>query len=222
MCTFLQGSNIGIGCSGWDYYLGILTGALGPRALFFFSELQIQISAGQFWQRSRGMMAIAPPPAVGSPRPWYCKNALDPARRAMSYSPLTEFFLPLNDHPPPAGRRSDSPPLEAILPPFSSPIVEMPRSDEWERKLLRDLAGTVRIEPGERRLLANAAKWKRQGPRETDNDYEFRLYDNWPPWLYEAYELEEAILRILSARKGARRYLASLPLCTYVSHGLGL
>jgi hypothetical protein len=69
-------------------------------------------------------MAIAPPPAVGSPRPWYCKNALDPARRAMSYSPLTEFFLPLNDHPPPAGRRSDSPPLEAILPPFSSPIVE--------------------------------------------------------------------------------------------------
>ena len=70
----------------------------------------------------------------------------------------------------------------------------MPQSDEWERKLLRDLSGSVRIEPGERRLLANAAKWKLQGPRETDNDYELRVYDNWPPWLYEAYELEEAIL----------------------------
>ncbi len=85
-------------------------------AQFFFSEVQIQISAGQFWQHNRGNMAIRRQLLVRSARRGCQTKGLDPARRAMSYLSLTEFFLPLNDHSPPTRRRSD---LLASLRPFS-------------------------------------------------------------------------------------------------------
>ena len=76
---------------------------------WFFLELQIQFSAGQFWQRNRGNIGICRQPLVGSACRGCRTKWLDLACRAMSYLPLTDFFLPLNDHSPPAGRRYDSP-----------------------------------------------------------------------------------------------------------------
>ena len=48
--------------------------------------------------------------------------------------------------------------VEAVLPPH----VEMPRIDEWERKLLGNLSGSVRIYSEERVLLVRSAEWYRQ------------------------------------------------------------
>ena len=45
----------------------------------------------------------------------------------------------------------------------------MPRVDEWERKLLGNLAGSVRIDPDERVLLVRSFDWHRQGPRERND-----------------------------------------------------
>jgi len=81
--------------------------AQGSRSVFFFSELRIQFSAGQFWQRNRGNIGISPQPLVGSARRGRRTKGLDPARRGMPYLPLTEFFCPFNDHSPPAIRRGD-------------------------------------------------------------------------------------------------------------------
>ncbi len=73
----------------------------GPPDQFFFSELQIQISAGQFWQHNRGTMAIRWQPLVGSAC-WGCQTkGLDIARRAMSYLLLTYFFCLSMTIPPP-------------------------------------------------------------------------------------------------------------------------
>ncbi len=68
--------------------------------IFLFSETKIPISAAGFWSRSTGKMVDSPPPAVGSHRTGYSSNALDLARRAMPYLPLTDFFPPLPDHSP--------------------------------------------------------------------------------------------------------------------------
>ena len=78
-----------------------------------------------FRHRSAGKMAISPPLVVGSHRPGYYPNALDPARRSMPYLPLTQFFSPLYDHSPPAGRPSGSlarsrPPITPVFPPHQS------------------------------------------------------------------------------------------------------
>ena len=43
----------------------------------------------------------------------------------MPYLPLTKFFLPLNDRPPPTGRRSNSPAFWPYFTPVSPPLVEM-------------------------------------------------------------------------------------------------
>ncbi len=71
----------------------------------------------------------------------------------------------------------------------------MPRSDEWEQKLLGDLAGTVRIEPWERTLLARSFNWLRRRPREEDNDYDTRVLDNFPDYVIQAWEVEDAVRR---------------------------
>ena len=45
----------------------------------------------------------------------------------------------------------------------------MPHIDEWERKLLGNLAGSVQIYLEERVLLVRSAEWYRQRPRERDD-----------------------------------------------------
>ena len=90
------------------------------------SELRIQFSAGQVWQRNRGNIGISPQPLVGSPRRGCRTKGLDPARRGMPYLPLTEFFCPFNDHSPPTGRQGDLLATSRPSPPVLPPRVEMP------------------------------------------------------------------------------------------------
>jgi hypothetical protein len=66
-----------------------------PLAHFFFRRIKFQFPPLDFWSRSTGKMVDSPPPAARSHRPGYLWNALDLARRAMPYSPLTNFFPPL-------------------------------------------------------------------------------------------------------------------------------
>jgi hypothetical protein len=70
----------------------------------------------------------------------------------------------------------------------------MPRVDEWERKLLGNLAGSVRIDPDERVLLVRSFDWYHQDPRERNDTYESRIHDNWPNWVGDAREAEDRIL----------------------------
>jgi hypothetical protein len=70
----------------------------------------------------------------------------------------------------------------------------MPRIDEWEQKLLGNLARSVQIDPNERVLLVRSFYWHRQGPREDDNAYEARVADNWPNWVSNAREAKDRIL----------------------------
>ncbi len=119
-----------------------------PAQFFFLSELQIQISAGQFWQRNRGNVGICRQPLVGSARQGCRTKGLDPARRAMSYLPLTKFFWPLYDHSPPAGRRSDllasSRPFSPVLPPrIEMPLVEDNIAAHGARENTNGLRGDI-------------------------------------------------------------------------------
>ena len=100
-----------------NYYRGHVSAAQGSRSGFFWS------SKSKFPPDNFGSiievicnMAIRRQPLVRSARRGCRTKGLDPARQAMSYLPLTEFSLLLNDHSPPAGRRSD---LLALLRPFS-------------------------------------------------------------------------------------------------------
>ena len=70
----------------------------------------------------------------------------------------------------------------------------MSRFDQWERKLLGNLAGRVRIDSDERDLLVRSAEWHRQKHRESDDAYESRIHDNFPDWIGYAFEVEERIL----------------------------
>jgi hypothetical protein len=82
-------------------------------------------------------------------------------------------------------------PISPLLPPH----VEMPQIDEWEQKLLGDLAGTVHIEPWERTLLARSFSWLCRRPREEDVGYESCIHDNWPDLVGQGSEVEEAVQR---------------------------
>ena len=143
--------------------------------LLLSSELRIQFSAGQFWQRNRGNIGISRQPLVGSPRRGCRTKGLDPARREMPYLPLTEFFCPFNDHSPPAGRQGDLLASSMPSPPVLPPRVEMPQINELDWKLLGDLARTVHIEPWECTLLARLFSWLRRCPREEDNAYDVTI-----------------------------------------------
>jgi hypothetical protein len=69
----------------------------------------------------------------------------------------------------------------------------MPQIDEWEQKLLGDLAGTVHIEPWERTLLARSFSWLCRRPREGELEYESCIHNNWLDYVGQASQVEEAI-----------------------------
>jgi hypothetical protein len=92
----------------------------------------------------------------------------------------------------------------------------MPRIDEWEQKLLGNLAGSVQINPDERVLLVRSFYWHRQGPREDGNAYEARVADNWPNWVGDAREAKDRILH----RAGINRQ--GNPIAAYQTSSLGV
>ena len=70
----------------------------------------------------------------------------------------------------------------------------MPSIVNWECKLLGNLAGSVQIDPGDCRLLAQSFAWLRRRPREGELEYKSRIHDNWPDFFGKAWEVKEAIL----------------------------
>ncbi len=101
-----------------------LTNWASAPAQFFFLELQIQISAGQFWQRNRSNIGICGQPLVRSVRRGCRTKWLDPTRRAMFYLPPTNCFCLSMTIPPLTGRRGDSPAFW----PYFTPLLPVKRT----------------------------------------------------------------------------------------------
>ena len=71
----------------------------------------------------------------------------------------------------------------------------MPGVEKWERDLLGNLAGSVKIYPDERNQMNALSSWLVKKPREWDSHYETRIADDWPRWRVQAHEVEGGILR---------------------------
>jgi hypothetical protein len=98
-------------------------------------------------------MVDSPPPAAGSHRPGYSSNALDLPRRAMPYSPLTDFFPPLPDHSPhPHDVGATHRRVDLIYPRSPPPSIKCPASTT----LLQGM-GLRRTRSRRRRAVAAAA-----------------------------------------------------------------
>jgi hypothetical protein len=65
-----------------------------------------------------------------------------------------------------------------VILPVLPPHVEMPPIEDWEQKLLGNLAGTVQIDPAKWRLLACFFNWLCRGPREKDDAYKAWVSNN--------------------------------------------
>ena len=154
--------------------------AAGHLLCIFFLETKIPISTARYWHRSTGRMANSPP--LPPPR---CQ--IEPPRSGDALFATCSFFLPPLDHSITDRMLEQLTGASSYFTPVLPPLInQMPPVDNWEQKILSNLAGSVQINPGDHRLLACSFDWLCRRPREGELEYKSCIHDNWPNFVGEA------------------------------------